>query len=320
MTAIGIDMSKNTFHAAFDEGKVQQFANTTAGIDAFLKVADQDGMTSHETTIGVEATGAYHLLFALHLTKSGWRVMIINPLESYRFATAQSIRKVKNDTRDALMLRRMVLAGRGHCFTDTESVIALKALVMEREGLVGMRAMMKQRNEASAAKQKAVQGILHDSRTPIITAINQEIRIIEKKFDTYASETQKLLRSIPGIGVSSAATLVAYVGDIKRFSSPEKLTAYIGLDCRVFESGTSVKGKGYISKRGNGCLRRSLWNAAFIARQKIPYLKTYFDKKRAEGKHYSVALCAVERKLIHLIYAIWTRGTPFEVRESTASA
>ena len=105
--------------------------------------------------------------------------------------------------------------------------------------------------------------------------------------------------------------LVAYVGDIRRFPSAESLVAYIGLDCRVHQSGTSINGKGFISKRGNRHLRSVLYNAAFIARQTNPALKAYFDKKVAEGKHYTAALVAIERKLVHVIYAVWTRGTPF---------
>ena len=127
----------------------------------------------------------------------------------------------------------------------------------------------------------------------------------------YEPETQELLRSIPGIGITTAASLVAFVGDIERFSTPEKLIAYTGLDCRVYQSGTSVQGKGYISKRGNGHLRHILFNAAFIARQYNPELKKYHEQKLKEGKHYFSAMCAVERKLIHLIYAVWKRGTPF---------
>jgi transposase len=129
-----------------------------------------------------------------------------------------------------------------------------------------------------------------------------------------SAATRYLLRSIPGIGAVCAASLVASVGDIRRFSSPEKLVAYIGLDCRVHQSGTSVKGKGFISKRGNHRLRSILFNAAFVARQHNPELKTYFEKKTGEGKHYLSALTAVERKLIHIIWAVWTRGTPFESR------
>ena len=87
------------------------------------------------------------------------------------------------------------------------------------------------------------------------------------------------------IGQVSAAALVAYIDDIRRFQSAEKLTACLGLDCRVHESGASIHGKGYLTKRGNRYLR-----------------------------HYISALCAVERKLVHLIYAVWIRGTPFETR------
>ena len=94
------------------------------------------------------------------------------------------------------------------------------------------------------------------------------------------------------------------------FRVAEKLVAYVGIDCRVHQSGTSVNGRGFISKKGNRQLRSVLFNAAFVARQANPEFKAYFDKKVREGKHYTSALVAVERKLVHLVYAVWTRGTP----------
>jgi transposase len=267
-----------------------------------------------EITIGVEATGAYHLLLCTQARRSGWPIVVINPLETYHVIKAQSLRKVKTDRKDALAIRKMVALGHGYPFLDTDTMLALKALVTEREGLVAMRAMTKHRMEAHAAKQHAIAFVLHDSFSEILAALRKEIREIEKLFTLYEPATQTLLRSIPGVGIFTAAALVAFIGDINRFSSPEKLTAYIGLDCRVHESGTSIKGKGYISKRGNAHLRHLLFNAAFIARQKNPDLKRYFEAKTKEGKHCFSALCAVERKLIHLIYAVWKRGTPFESR------
>lgn len=317
MQTIGVDMSKLHFHASFDDATVRRFANTEAGIDEFLLAASERNILSSATTIGVESTGAYHLFFCARLTRERWRVVVINPLESHRMMASQSIRTVKTDRRDAIAIRRMVIMGRGFPFTETDDVLALKALVVEREGIVSMRSTMKHRREAHLAKQSAVPTRLYDSSTSVIAMLTKEIRGIECRFDQYAPETQKLLRSIPGIGTFSAAALVAFIGDIKRFSSPEKLTAYVGLDCRVFESGTSVKGRGRISKRGNACLRKALWNAAFVARQHNPDLKAYFRKKIGDGKHHFVALCAVERKLIHLVYAVWSRGTPFELRQST---
>ena len=311
MQTIGIDMSKRSFHAAFDEKSIHVFQNTSEGIASFgAQLAARSDRS--ETRIGVEATGAYHLALCATLAKQGWPVVVINPLESHRFATAASIRTVKNDRKDAALIRQMVTVGRGRPWRDTDDTIALKALIAEREGLVAMRISLKLRAEARAAKQSAVIMKLRDSGTPVLAAISREIKAIDNELGRHAQETQRLLRTIPGVGSYTAAALTAYVGDIRQFSSPEKLVAYIGLDCRVFESGTSVKGKGYISKRGNSILRRALWNAAFVSRQKIPYLKAYFEKKRGEGKHYAVALCAVERKLVHLIWAVWQRGTPFQ--------
>jgi transposase len=313
---IGIDMSKRSFHAAFDESSVRVFENSPEGIGSFLTYLFSHGATKEDVVIGVEATGAYHLLFCSQCVRMGLQVRVINPLEAWHVMRAASLRMVKTDRADALAIRRMVAQGIGRPYVDSEGTLALKTLVVDREGLVRMRAMMKQRREARIAKQQALTTRL--SHFPKIEdALTKEICAIERQFGQHEPETQALLRSIPGIGRLTAAAIIAYVGAIERFASPEKLVAYIGLDSRVKESGTSVNGKGYMTKRGNRQLRHMLFNAAFIARQKNPELKTYFEKKLGEGKHYFSAMCAVERKLVHVIYAVWKRGTPFEFEHAT---
>lgn len=72
--------------------------------------------------------------------------------------------------------------------------------------------------------------------------------------------------------------------------------------------------EGYLTKRGHAPLRKVLFNAAQVAKRHNPECKEFFEKKVKEGKHYFVALCAVERKLIHQVYAVWKRGTPYENR------
>lgn len=312
MHPIGVDMSKRTFHVAFDERTVSIFQNTEAGIDRFLATLRSVTVDANSVTIGVEATGAYHLLLCTRARAAGWRIVVINPLETHYVVKAQSLRKLKTDRKDALVIREMVPLGHGYLYTDTDRVLALKALLVDREGLVAMATSVKQRMEAHSVKQRAATTVLHDGFPPVLIALRKEIRRIERRFTQYEPDAQRLLRSIPGIGVLTAAALVGFIGDINRFSSPEKLVAYIGLDCRVKESGTSVKGKGFLTKCGNAHLRGVLFNAAFVARQKNPDLKTYFEKKIGEGKHYFSAMCAVERKLVHLIYAVWKRGSPFE--------
>lgn len=319
MQTIGIDMAKDTFHAAFNDCAVMKFANTAAGIEEFMTTIEERDFPINETRIGVEATGVYHLLFAVTLTEHSWDVVVINPLESHRVIT-QGLRTVKTDRKDALKIRTMAGMGKGYLFTDTKDILALKSLVVERHALVGIRKETHQRMEVHRLKEAATGLTLYDSFTSIMAALSAEIKHIERDLQRYEMETQKLLRSIPGVGSATAAALVAFIGDINRFATPEKLVAYIGLDCRVYQSGTSVQGKGYISKRGNGYLRHMLFNAAFVARRHNPDLKRYHEQKLKEGKHYFSAMCAVERKLIHLIYAVWKRGTPFVQRSQTKTS
>lgn len=313
MHTIGIDMSKDTFHAAFDETEVLVFKNTESGIEKFVESMIEHGYTKETTTIGTEATGIYHLLLCERLRSQSWNVKVVNPLITSRMFKS-SIRHAKTDKEDAIVIRKTLITGAGYTYTDTPDVLALKTLVQEREALCRMRAETKQRIHAHTIRARASGLPLHDSFSGSIKVFTYEMKEIEKQMSKYVPETQKLLRSIPGIGKVTAASLVAYIGDIHRFSSPEKLVAYIGLDCRVHESGTSIHGKGYITKRGNRYLRYILFNAAFIAKRRNPRLKVYLEKKMSEGKHYFSALCAVERKLVHLIYAVWSRGTPFENR------
>ncbi|MBI3631928.1 MAG: IS110 family transposase [Candidatus Vogelbacteria bacterium] len=269
-------MSKDTFHVAFDDGRVEVFDNTASGINKFTDTLLSLGATRDTTIIGTESTGVYHLLLSQQLRKDGWNLKVINPIHTHRMIDS-SLRRVKTDKHDAISIRKTLLTGVGYTYTDTPEILALKTLVQEREALCKIRASTKQRIHAHKIREKASSLNLHDSFSGPLKLLSYEIKEIEGLMDKYVPNTQKLLRSIPGVGKVTAATLVATIGDIHRFSNPEKLVAYIGLDCRVHQSGTSIHGRGYISKRGNRYLRYILFNAAFIAKRYNPDLKRFFD-------------------------------------------
>jgi transposase len=306
-------MSKASFHAALDEKNVKVFKNSEEDMRIFLEDLLLLGCSKENTVIGTEATGVYHFLFCEILRKDGWQIKVINPPLSHKVIES-SLRRVKTDHHDALAIRKALMINLGQIYTDTPDILALKTLVIEREGLVKMRAETKQRIHNHNIREKAVGFPLHNGLAGALKMLSYEIRGIEKKMRDYEKETQKLLQSIPCVGPTSAAALVANIGNINRFETSEKLVAYMGLDCRVYESGTSIKGKGYITKRGNRYLRHVLFNATFVGVRVNPILKRYFQKKIGEGKHYFSAMTATERKLIHIIHAVWTRGTPFEDR------
>jgi transposase len=312
MHTIGIDMSKDTFHVAFDEVDVRIFQNSDSGIVEFIVEMERRLWTKVDTLIGTESTGVYHLLLCQKLTLHGWKIKVINPLLAHRMFKS-NLRYAKTDCHDALSIRKILLEGVGYLYTDTPEMLALKALVQERDSLAKIRAGVRQRIHVHKTRQKASAVDLRENFSGVVKLLTHEIYEIEKEMGKYATETQSLLRSIPGVGKVTAASLIAYVGDINRFPSAKQLTAYIGLDLRICESGTSIHGKSYLTKRGNRHLRFVLFNAAYRALNNNPDLQRYFAKKISEGKHYFSAMCAVERKLVHLIYAIWKRGTPFEV-------
>ena len=126
--------------------------------------------------------------------------------------------------------------------------------------------------------------------------------------------------TIPGIGVVCAAGILGEIGDISRFASARKLLAFAGCDPSVFESGEFVGTKAHMSKRGSPYLRRYLWLAADRARRYDPALGAYYQKKRSEGKCHKVAVSAVVRKLVSIIYAILRDRTPYVCRLDQASA
>ena len=113
MQAIGIDMSKDTFHAAFSDTVVKKFANTPEGIEEFMTHIEDLGFCVTDTRIGVEATGVYHLLLATTLRLHEWNIAVINPLESHRMIT-QGLRTVKTDRLDAIKIRTMTEIGKGY--------------------------------------------------------------------------------------------------------------------------------------------------------------------------------------------------------------
>jgi len=319
MRYIGIDMSKDSFHAAFGEKDIVKFENTKLGIEIFISEMRKKKFLPKKTGIGVESTGVYHLLLAATLSQEGWRISVINPIISSRAISNDSLRRVKTDQKDARIIRTLAEQGKGYLYFDTDEVRILQALCAERLALVRMRAQCKQRLHAQKFRTRAVLSkTVSEPYTGTIEHLTKEIRHIEQQMSETATETQVLLRSIPGIGKTSSAMLAGYIGNIERFETTDQLAAYIGIDPRIYQSGTSVLGKGYISKRGNKPLRQTLFSAAFIAQRIDPELHAYYLKKKAEGKHHFVILCAIERRLINRIFTVWKRGTPYEKRTVTS--
>jgi transposase len=309
---IGKDISKRDFHASFSEDtEVIKFNNDRKGIREFLCYLKQRKMRPGETIRGMESTGHYHFLPALMCTQAGYMVKVINPLITAN-ANKKNLRRVKTDSADARLIRYCTVSGQGHIFRETEETLKLKTLVRQRNYLSDLRLRLKLRQQNMDYREECIKQSISSVNRDLHDILTVKFRELDKELRQYNKGLQNLLASIPGVGPQTAVSFLSEVGDITRFTDAKKLTAFIGLDSRVHQSGTSINGKGYISKRGNIILRTRLFNAATVATVHPPNIfSDFFQKKLSEGKPYRVALVATMHKMVHVIYAVWTRGTPF---------
>jgi transposase len=161
---------------------------------------------------------------------------------------------------------------------------------------------------------------LQEAQKNILDAINEIILADSLKDDPVLAPIINLLCSIPGIGVLTAATILAEVGDFSAFSSPNKLVAFFGIDPSVNQSGEFIGTRNKMSKRGSRLLRRVIFTTALAnIRSKRngdktnPVLYEFYQKK-CINKPKKVALGAVMRKLVNIIFAVMRDKKPFELR------
>ena len=133
---------------------------------------------------------------------------------------------------------------------------------------------------------------------------------LEKKIEIIVRQIDPPLLSVPGIGVNTAAVLLAEFGDFSRFSGPEKMLAFAGLEPGYFQSGTS-ESFGRMVKHGSSHIRYAVLNCCLPLIKFNPVFADYYAKKRAEGKPHRVALSHVAKKLIRIIYHLQTTNTRF---------
>ena len=127
-----------------------------------------------------------------------------------------------------------------------------------------------------------------------------------------------LLLSIPGIGETTAAKLLAEIMDVKLYESARQLAAFAGLAPRPHESGSSVRRKARLSKSGAPRLRKALYFPAVVAMRHNPYVRAMSERLKERGKCPMQVIGAAMRKLIHIAYGVLKSGRPFDPEMKTA--
>ena len=146
-----------------------------------------------------------------------------------------------------------------------------------------------------------------------IELLDNQLFNTELEMITIVTDLHSVLLTIPGIGAVNGGMILGEIGDIHRFSAPNKLLAFAGLDPSVYQSGNFQAKRTRMSKRGSRVLRYALMNAAHNVVKNNSTFKAYYDVKKAEGRTHYNALGHCAGKLVRVIWKMLTDEVEFNL-------
>ncbi len=312
----GIDVSAKTLALATIDSqnnptKAVSFTNNASGYSKLLRYLHKLGQAWH---VCLEPTSKDHLALARRLHKASWTtVSVLNPKSVRDFAGSLSFR-AKTDAKDAQLLaifaQRMTPAA---WEPPTKAQMELREISRLVDNLTKRKTAIKNRIYANRkAESPAIVGTELRAELRSVEARIARLRkaaVVLIKADQQMARHYKQLNSIKGVAMASAIRLVAELEVLPDDLDKGQWVAAGGLDPLPYESGTSVKGKRRISKKGNKHLRTALNIPALVAAQHCPEVKAYYEMLQARGLCKMSALCAVMRKLLQAIWGMYRSNT-----------
>ena len=311
---IGIDIAKKNFVAAVrkknDVVYTKSFSNNDKGALRFIKWATK--FPAEQYHFCMEATGIYGDKLALFLHEKGHIVSIVNPAKIKYFMKSQLSRN-KTDPIDArYILQYCELFNLDIWHPKPLEIQALQQLVKRLDTLI--KAELEEQNRLENASE-----IIKDPIIAHIGYLKEQVKNIEKKIKnhigqcSHLKEKAALLISIIGIGQKTTNKILAFLGNIENFDNAKQAGAFVGLNPHQFQSGTSLR-YGKLSKTGDPKLRKMFYMPALTAVRHNPILKAFYERLIAKGKLKKVAICAVMRKLVHIVYGVLKSKKPFDLK------
>jgi transposase len=316
---LGFDVAKNNLDwSLIDERGIEQaygvVANKVDEIATLLLTVSGAFPSMHMCSV-VESTSTYHYPTVDAAQAVGLPCIVCNPIITRQQIKA-TVRGKKTDRSDAFLVARSGWSGGGRLHTP-ELHMATKHYA---RGIQKLSILSSSFQQYKNHFTELLDGTLTPDAQEVLQGIQQAITEARKQIckDMTASaqgDVFKRLQTIPGIGPYVAASLVGEIQTMERFKTSKALTAFAGLDPKIKQSGHTLNSTGRLTKRGSSYLRRSLFIAANVSRQHDPQFKALYEKKRSEGKSYTVATCVVARKLLSVVRSVWLSNEAYVVPE-----
>ncbi len=320
---VGIDVSKLTIDVsclqATGEVNYHQFTNNTRGyksLERWLKA--HKALDYSQTLYCMEDTGMYTRQLVSWLLQNQAKVWVESPLQIKR---SMGMTRGKNDKVDSLRIASYAMSNSEKArlmILTSRTLIRLKDLISSRDRVLksyqSIRITIKELEqvdkqagvELRKLNQKALKGLLASKE-----AIEERIsELLTSEHDL--QRQYELITSVKGVGKILATELLIYTNGFSRMKNVKQLACYCGVAPFEHSSGTSVKGRTGTSNFANMKLKSTLHMAAISSIRNNGELKTYYERKVAEGKHKMNVINAVRNKLLQRIVAVVKRGTPYQ--------
>jgi transposase len=293
------------------------FANNEKGIRSMIQWVSSLCEGKGQIRYVMEATGVYHEKLAYTLEGMDIDVSVILPNKISNYARSLEIKTVTDKTASQAIAQFGLERKLDNWVRPKDIYRELKQLTRERDQIVGERAMVKNQKHAEKSEampnRKSIERI--EERIKFLNRQEKEIKADITKLvnsDPEVRDRIKNICTIPGVGELTAVTVLAETNGFELIRNKKQLTGYAGFDVREKQSGTSVKGKPRISKRGNRHLRKSMHLPSLSSVKHNGSHRDLYIRIVSKSGIKMKALIAVQRKMLELIFVMDKNQNPYQ--------
>jgi transposase len=323
---VGIDVAQKelviTIGRMLDDFTIEYFGykvfkNTPTGIISLVNWVEKLTDDSVKVRFVMEATGVYHQKFAYYLDQNGSEVSIVLPNKISNYIRTLEIKTITDKSCSQAIAQFGLERKLDQWHIPNNVYKILQQLTRERDQIVHERSMVK--NQIHAENTEAEPNINSlarmESRIEFLDSQEKEVMIEITKIVNNNPELRKIVNRIitlPGVGILTAVTVLGETNGFELIKNKSQLISYAGLDVKEKQSGTSIKGKPRISKKGNRNLRKAMHLPALTAVRWNENFKNIYARLVSKHGIKMKALVAIQRKQLELIYILFKNETVYD--------
>ncbi len=293
------------------------FTNTAKGFEALLAWVKKHSNQQVAVRFVMEATGVYHEAVAYFLEEKGEEVSIVLPNKISSYMRTLDVKTITDKTASEAIARFGLERKLDTWHAPKDIFRKLRQLTRERDQIVQERTIVK--------NQLHAEGVEAYPNKSSLTRIKARIKMLDKQEQEIKKEIAALIAtdadiqkivvlicSLPGVGLLTAAIVLAETNGFELIRNKRQLASYAGFDVKEKQSGTSVKGKPKISKKGNKHLRKAMHLPALTAIRRDERFKAVSARLVSKHGIKMKAVVAVQRKLLEMVFTIYKTNKKYD--------